>query len=68
MNGTPITESVYGSGAGTQQNTGMVIVDLPASASLELINHSSAAAVTLATVIGGTVANINASVLIQKLN
>jgi hypothetical protein len=59
---------VFGSGAGTQQNNGQVILTLVAGDVLTLHNHTSAAAVTLQTLAGGTVANVNASVLIRKLN
>ena len=68
LNGSPITGSTYGSGAGTQQNTGKVIftVAVPNS-TLTLRNHTSAAGVTLQTLAGGTVVNTNASVTIKKL-
>jgi len=75
---TLVAGSIYGSGAGTQQNTGDVIFALSASdvagsgAVLNLVNHTSAAAVTLqsppATApAGGTAANSNASLRIQQL-
>ena len=67
VNGVPAVETIYGSGAGTQQNNGMAILTLPAGAGITIVNHSSAAAVGLASVIGGTQANVNASVLITKL-
>jgi len=70
INGVVVAESVYGSGAGTQQNTGQAILTLNANDVLTLVNHTSAAAVTLAAAppIGGTVTAVNASILIQKLN
>ena len=70
INGVAVVETVYGSGAGTQQNTGQAILTLQANDVLTLRNHTSAAAVTLAAgpPIGGTAAAVNASVLIQKLN
>jgi hypothetical protein len=70
INGVVVAESVYGSGAGTQQNTGQAILALNANDVLTLVNHTSAAAVTLAAAppIGGTVTAVNASILIQKLN
>jgi hypothetical protein len=70
INGVVVAESVYGSGAGTQQNTGQAILAIQANDVLTLVNHTSAAAVTLAAAppIGGTVAAVNASVLIQKLD
>ena len=67
QNGAPIVGSTYGSGAGTQQNPGMVIITAAAGDVLTLRNHSSAAAVTLQTLSGGTQTNVNASILIQKL-
>ncbi len=67
VNGAPVTDTVYGSGAGTQQNTGQVILNLSAGDVLTLVNHSSAAAVILQTLAGGTQTNVNASLLIEKL-
>jgi hypothetical protein len=65
-----VADSVYGSGAGTQQNSGQAILTIGANDALSLRNHTSAAAVTLAAAppIGGTVTAVNASVLLQKLN
>ena len=70
VNGVLVVGSVYGSGAGTQQNTGQAILIIGAGDILTLRNHSSAAAVTLAGAppIGGTAAAVNASVLIEKLD
>jgi BclA C-terminal domain len=68
LNGVPLTGATYGSGAGTQQNNGQVIVALVAGDVLTLQNFTSAAAVTLQTLAGGTQPNVNASVLIEKLN
>ena len=68
VNGALVAGTVYGSGAGTQQNTGQVIVTVGAGDVLTVRNHSSAAAVTLATLIGGTQTNANASVAIEKLD
>ncbi len=67
VNGIPSAETIYGSGAGTQQNNGMSILAIPAGAAITIVNHISAAAVTLVSVIGGTQTNINASVLIQRI-
>jgi hypothetical protein len=68
VNGVVIAESVYGSGAGTQQNNGQAILAINASDVLTLRNHTSAANVTLAATppIGGTAPAVNASVLIQQ--
>ena len=68
QNGAPVGGSVYGSGAGTQPNPGMVIITASTGDILTLRNHSSAAAVTLQTLAGGTQINANASILILKLN
>jgi hypothetical protein len=67
INGTVVPGAVYGSGAGTQQNTGQAIFTAPAGAVLTVRNHTSSAAVGLATPIGGTQASSNASVVIEKL-
>jgi hypothetical protein len=74
LNGSVVNGAIYGSGAGTQQNTGQAIVRVAAGdvvaggAVLTVRNHSTTAAIGLASVIGGTQANANASVLIEKLN
>jgi hypothetical protein len=67
LNGVLIPRSVYGSGAGTQQTVGEVIVQLAVGDVLTLRNHSSAAAVTLQTLAGGTQINVNASLTIKRL-
>jgi hypothetical protein len=67
LNGTLVPGTIYGSGAGTQQNTGQAIVVIPAGAVLTIRNHTSSAAVGLAAPIGGTGASSNASVVIEKL-
>jgi hypothetical protein len=68
LNGVVVPGTVYGSGAGTQQNTGQAIIAIGAGDALTVRNHSSAAAVGLASVVGGTQQNANASVVIEKLN
>jgi len=69
LNGVPIPGTVYGSGAGTQQDTGQAIIAIVAADVLTLRNHtSSAPATTLQTLAGGTQINVNASVVIKKLN
>ncbi|MCY9202271.1 BclA C-terminal domain-containing protein, partial [Bacillus halotolerans] len=68
LNGAPITNTVYGSGAGTQQNNGQAIIAIAAGDVLTLRNHTSAAAVTLQTLAGGTQPNVNASIVIKKLD
>ncbi len=66
-NGLLVPGSAYGSGAGTQQNSGMIILSARAGDALTLRNHSSFAAVTLQPFAGGAQVNSNASVLIEKL-
>ena len=67
VNGAVVPGTTYGSGAGTQQNIGQAILTLAAGNVLTVVNHSSAAAVGLAALIGGTQATANASVTIEKL-
>lgn len=70
FNSILVPGTTYGSGAGTQQNTGQVIFVALGAGTLTLKNHSSAAAVTLAAAppIGGTAASVNASISILKLS
>jgi hypothetical protein len=68
QNGAPIAGGIYGSGAGTQPNPGMVIITAAAGDVLTVRNHTSAAAVTLQTLAGGTQINANASILIEKVS
>ncbi|WP_025716288.1 hypothetical protein [Paenibacillus sp. 1-18] len=67
INGTLAGGTLYGSGAGTQQNTGQAILTLACGDVLTLRNHSSATPVTLQTLAGGTQTTVNASVIIRKL-
>ena len=67
VNETVVPGSVYGSGAGTQQNTGAAIITVAAGDTITVRNHTSSAAIGLATAIGGTQANVNASVMIEKI-
>ncbi len=60
--------TVYGSGSGTQQNTGQMIVTVSAGDVLTIRNATSNAAIELATPIGGTRASTNASVTIEMLS
>jgi collagen type I alpha len=68
LNGTAVAGSTYGSGAGTQQNSGQVIFPASAADVITVRNHSSAAAVGLPTNAGGTQANVNASIMLEKLS
>jgi hypothetical protein len=67
-NGALVPGTIYGSGAGTQQNTGQVIVSLSSGDVLTVRNHTSSSAVTLQTLAGGTQTSSNASVAIEKLD
>jgi len=67
QNGTPVAGATYGSGAGTQQTTGMTIITASAGDVLTVRNHTGAAAVTLQTLAGGTQTNANASIKILYL-
>ncbi|MEP6646158.1 MAG: hypothetical protein ABJC12_03650 [Saprospiraceae bacterium] len=67
LNGVLIQGSIYGSGNGTQQNNGQIVFSASAGDILALRNHSSNAGVSLATIVGGTQSNVNASILIERL-
>lgn len=68
LNGAAVIGTVYGSGAGTQQNNGQAIIALATDDVLTLRNHSSAAAIGLQNLAGGTQSNVNASVVVKKLS
>ena len=67
-NGVQLASTTYGSGetTGTQQITGQAIVSLAAGEQISLAN-TSAGSVTLATMVGGSSANVNASLEIEKI-
>ncbi len=67
LNGALVDGSTYGSGAGTQPLIGQTMLEVSAGDVLTLRNHSSTAAVTLQTLAGGTQANANASLAIERL-
>jgi len=67
VNGRILEASIYGSGAGTQQTYGQVIVELRAEDIVTLVNVTGATAVGLASKIGGDKANVNASITFLKL-
>jgi hypothetical protein len=68
LNGAPVAGSTYGSGAGTQQNTGQVVFIAGAGSTLTLRNHTSTAGITLQTLAGGTEVNVNASLMIARIS
>ncbi|ULO05203.1 S-layer homology domain-containing protein [Paenibacillus sp. 19GGS1-52] len=65
VNGTPVTEGIFGSGSGTQQNNGHLMLTLAAGDVITLRNHTSISPVTLQTLAGGTNTNVNASIVIK---
>lgn len=67
QNGVLVQGSIYGSAAGTQINTGTVMLVASAGDILSVRNHTSPAAVTLQPLAGGIQSNVNASIKIQKL-
>lgn len=67
QNGAPVTNSTYGTGAGTQPNYGQTIIVVGAGDTFSLVNHTSSAGVSLQTLAGGTQTNVNASIIITKL-
>lgn len=67
VNGVVVLGGTFGSGAGTQVNEGGIILNLAAGDVIILVNHTSAAAVTLQTLAGGTAVNVNAKVRIEQL-
>jgi hypothetical protein len=66
-NGTAIPGSAYRSGSATGETVGDVIVPLAAGDVLTVRNHTSAGAVTLQTLAGGTQTNVNASLMLERL-
>jgi len=68
VNGVLVPGSIYGSGAGTQPNTGQAIVTVADGAVLTLRNHTSSAAVGLQALAGGTQPSANASLAIEMLS
>jgi hypothetical protein len=67
-NGSAVAGGVFGSGAGTQINTGEVVFSASAGDIISVRNHSSASVVTLQVNAGGTQANANASITIERLS
>jgi len=68
LNGAVVAGTLYGTEAGTLQNNGQAIIAIAAGDALTLRNHSSATAVILQTLAGGIQTNVNASIVITKLN
>lgn len=68
LNGSLVPGSVYGSGNGTQQNTGQVIFSASAGDVITVRNHTSVAAVALQPLAGGTQSNVNASIRLERVS
>jgi hypothetical protein len=68
VNSKVIPGSIYGSGAGTQQNIGQVIVKLSEGDIVTLVNYLSTKAIILENLSGGTGVNVGAAITFQKLN
>lgn len=67
VNGVADASTIYGTGVGNTLNTGQAIITVPANALITLRNNTSAGAITLATLLGGTETNVNASLVIERL-
>jgi len=67
VNGVVVPGTVQGSGAGTQQSTGQTIIEVTVGDVLTLRNHTSAAAVGLQPLAGGTQPSTNAAIRIVQL-
>lgn len=68
INGASEPSSIYGSGfSGTQPSNGRTILSLMAGTVLTLVNSGSNQAIPLMTQVGGTLANVNAAVLIEQI-
>lgn len=67
QNGIAAAGSRYGSGVGSAQNTGSVIVSVTAGDVIQLTNSGSSAGLNLPANIGGSQSASNASVVIMKL-
>lgn len=67
VNGTDVPGSRYGLGAGIQQNSGELIVNLSAGDTLNLRNDASTSAIGVETLAGGAQANVTASMQIEQV-
>jgi hypothetical protein len=67
VNNVAVPEGIYGSGAGTQQNVGQLILTLASGDVLTVRNHSSSAAEVMQINAGGTATNVNASLIVDRL-
>ena len=67
INGVQVPGSLYGSAAGTDQNKGMLILNINAGDIVTLRNHTSYSDIGLNPMAGGVQTNVNASILIEQL-
>jgi hypothetical protein len=67
INGIADTSTTYGTGVGNTETVGQAIITVPAATTVTLVNHTSAGAITLATLLGGSATNVNASLSIERL-
>ncbi|AOY75621.1 collagen-like protein [Clostridium formicaceticum] len=68
LNGAPVPGATYGAEAGTSPNPGWAIINASAGDVLTVRNHTSEVPVILQTFAGGTQVNVNASILIQRID
>jgi hypothetical protein len=66
-NNSLVVGSVYGTGVANVQNIGQTVVTVAAGDFITIRNHTSLLPVVLGTLFGGTQTNVNAAVLILKL-
>lgn len=67
VNGVADSSSTYGTGVASTPNIGQAIITVPGGAVITLRNFTSAGAITLATLLGGTGTNVNAAMIIEQL-
>ncbi len=68
LNGAPVAGALYGSGSGSQQNSGQVILTATAGDVVTVRNHTSFTGVNLPSNIGGSQTTTNASIMVQQLS
>lgn len=67
INGKTVPESVFGTGAGKQQNNGQLLLSLSEGELITLVNVGGGKDLGLLNNIGGANANVNAAITIYKL-
>lgn len=66
--GEAVNAAIYGSGSPSQSNSGMVIIKSYGNDSITIRNHISVGDIILPEASGGNLSNVNASILILKIN